>query len=390
MHSTTSRPALSSRLPITDRLSSTLNATRWIAATLVMLSHVRKLLFASADTLPHIALPYKLFYFLTALGDEAVMIFFVISGFLVGGISLAKADAGRLSLRSYGLDRLSRIYVVLLPALVIGGCLDAIGIAFFNASGLYSGTTGLPIAMVIKATGHLGPDTLAGNLAMLQGNYVPAYGSNGPLWTLACEWWYYVAFAGAVAASRARMPARAIGIAALLLAVAALWGHGMILAIVWVMGIAASLYVRSSLPKPPIGVGLVVLIAGLLVAVRMHGAAATDTGFSWPQLAGRLAMGAAFTVFIVSAARGDRALPFAEMHARLADFSYSLYLVHTPVIVFAIAMLHDKSGLPLFAAPSLGQFIIAIAISIAAFAFAFLFSLATEKQTARVRKALQA
>ena len=55
---------------------------RGIASLLVVLSHIREILFGVADLTNILYYP---FYFITGLGHESVMIFFVISGFLVGG-----------------------------------------------------------------------------------------------------------------------------------------------------------------------------------------------------------------------------------------------------------------------------------------------------------------
>jgi peptidoglycan/LPS O-acetylase OafA/YrhL len=41
---------------------------------------------------------------------------------------------------------------------------------------------------------HLSFNTFVGNVMQLQEITVPSLGSNGPLWSLANEWWYYVLF----------------------------------------------------------------------------------------------------------------------------------------------------------------------------------------------------
>jgi peptidoglycan/LPS O-acetylase OafA/YrhL len=41
---------------------------------------------------------------------------------------------------------------------------------------------------------HLGPEVLLGNLVFLQAILVPTWGSNGPLWSLAFEFWFYIWF----------------------------------------------------------------------------------------------------------------------------------------------------------------------------------------------------
>jgi len=69
------------------------------------------------------------------LGDR----FLVMSGYLVGGSVLRSRKAGRWSWRSYLLGCLSRLYVVLLPALLLGGLIDWFGMRQAGAQVLYSG-----------------------------------------------------------------------------------------------------------------------------------------------------------------------------------------------------------------------------------------------------------
>ena len=78
------------------------------------------------------------FYFVTGLGHEAVVIFFVMSGLLVGGLSLERYVARRFVPSEFVIQRLSRIYIVLIPALMMGFTLDFIGLANFNAAAIYT------------------------------------------------------------------------------------------------------------------------------------------------------------------------------------------------------------------------------------------------------------
>ena len=84
---------------------------------------------------------------------------------------------------------------MLIPALIIGCVLDWLGIRLFDLSGIYThpdqfytNTFGNNIAK------HLNFGIFAGNLLQLQTIIVSSLGSNGPLWSLANEWWYYVLF----------------------------------------------------------------------------------------------------------------------------------------------------------------------------------------------------
>src|ERR1039458_4811324 len=59
-----------------------------------------------------------LFFALTRPGLEYVVIFFILSGFLVGGKVMEKIRKDTFDLKAYVLDRVSRIFVPLLPALL--------------------------------------------------------------------------------------------------------------------------------------------------------------------------------------------------------------------------------------------------------------------------------
>lgn len=64
-----------------------------------------------------------------------------------------------------------------------------------------SRSTAAPIASIAApfVTG-VNVTALFGNLFMLQDVLTPTRGSNGPLWSLSYEWWYYCLFAFALAA----------------------------------------------------------------------------------------------------------------------------------------------------------------------------------------------
>jgi peptidoglycan/LPS O-acetylase OafA/YrhL len=68
----------------------------------------------------------------------AVIVFFVISGFLIGGRAILNVESKRFGVIDYSVQRFSRIYTVLIPALIVGYMLDWSGIAFFNASEIYN------------------------------------------------------------------------------------------------------------------------------------------------------------------------------------------------------------------------------------------------------------
>ena len=71
-----------------------LDSIRIGAALLVVLGHCRFLYFGTPENVAQSNIWRQLFYLFTGLGHEAVVLFFVLSGFLVGGQILASKAKG--------------------------------------------------------------------------------------------------------------------------------------------------------------------------------------------------------------------------------------------------------------------------------------------------------
>ncbi|GAA5511082.1 acyltransferase family protein [Novipirellula caenicola] len=128
-------------------------------------------------------------------GHEAVVFFFVTSGFLVGGGVCECSRTRPLDWRRYLADRSSRLYAVLVFALLLGAMCDSIGSHYFNAFGFYSNQTPHPVAVIGGPfVERLDLSHFLASLFMLQEIALPSFGSNDPLWSLAHEWWYYLLF----------------------------------------------------------------------------------------------------------------------------------------------------------------------------------------------------
>ena len=102
---------------LTPFASSALDGIRGAAALAVYLGHLRASLFVDALE-AHLGIVGRFFYYATGLGHQAVVVFFVLSGFLVGG-SLLRTEPEPGRWRAYALARATRLYVVLLPACII-------------------------------------------------------------------------------------------------------------------------------------------------------------------------------------------------------------------------------------------------------------------------------
>jgi peptidoglycan/LPS O-acetylase OafA/YrhL len=371
-------------------LSQLIEAARWLGALLIVLLHTNNMFINQADIMsaPHPA-PAYVWWFLAAyeLGHQAVVGFFVISGWLVGGAAIEKTLRGQDYLRDYFIHRFSRIYLVLIPALLLTLALDGAGRALFSDAGVYD----WPLFQ-----GHFSATLFFANCLSLQGIAADFFGTNGPLWSLACEFWYYITFPLLLLPfTRTYTPAVRFGGftlgLVLTLALAApeksWFGFGFLL---WAMGAAASRAPRPLIGSRWLSLGIyaaTVTIIRLLVRAKL---VAAHPGLDHVADV----VSAALLVNLLLAFRdapqeGFSALRW-KIHAPLANFSFSLYAVHMPLAIFARAGAGHFLGRdwPLRLA-TFENYAAAIVVILAASASAYGFSRLTEANTGAARRALR-
>jgi peptidoglycan/LPS O-acetylase OafA/YrhL len=168
-----------------------LDLVRGLAALIVFTGHLRIICFKEVS-LSEIGLFAKLFYFVTGYGHQAVVIFFVLSGFFIIKSIDESARANKWNFSNYSINRLSRLWTVLIPALLIGFVIDRFGFHFFPSTLGY--TEQIKYFEGLNARESLNASVFIGNVSFLQGILVPTLGFNTPTWTLPYEFWYYVLF----------------------------------------------------------------------------------------------------------------------------------------------------------------------------------------------------
>ena len=158
---------------------------RGLASCFVMCGHLRSFVFENFGSLNEPSWIVKIFYALTSLGHASVIIFFAMSGFLVGGKALIDMRTDRWSWSRYLLRRSTRLLIVVVPALLATLLFDWIGIKLTGNAGydgslyqLYISGPSLDKPLNYSAW------TFLGNLAFLQTIHVPIFGSNLPMWSL--------------------------------------------------------------------------------------------------------------------------------------------------------------------------------------------------------------
>lgn len=319
---------------MTTSLSSFLHFLRWISALVVVAGHLRAFLFVPYQQLHSPGTLLKTFYWATGFGHQAVLVFFVLSGFLVGGSVVEKVRSRTFAWKGYIVNRVSRLYPVLLAALVFGWCLDYAGWHFLNSAGLY--TVFGPNAMIgvinYDASQRLGLLPFVTNLCMLQGICGATFGTNGPLWSLSMEFWYYLLFPAAMLGAVTRTwkgllcwnTLILVGLVAFL----PLEFHAYFL--IWIMGVAAAVI---RIPFRRVWPWAVILFATLVNS---------RVGFG-PYYLQELSIGLACALLIcVVKNSGGLTLPLARIHERLSGFSYSVYLFHFPLLIFCLSALRQS------------------------------------------------
>lgn len=306
-----------------------LDALRALAAFLVLTGHVRGFVIVDFASATDVGLLARAVYVATSFAHQAVIVFFALSGFLIGGQVLVRMRDQSFSWRLYALRRITRLWIVVIPALALTLAFDRIGMTSAGAAGYAGEWYGLlssgPDAPVDHSLG-----TFLGNVAFLQTISVPVFGSNGPLWSLANEFWYYLAFPLVASAVLLRRPAPW----RLLFAVA---GIGLLvwlplwlleLGLVWIAGAAFGWFAAEARWAGLFATWYARAIAVLLAAAAL--AYGRFGGSGNGDLVLGLAIAACLPVLALLPA--PRSGLYALLAQRGAAISYTLYLTHFPLL----------------------------------------------------------
>jgi peptidoglycan/LPS O-acetylase OafA/YrhL len=303
-----------------------LDAMRGLAAVSVLGTHLRQVFFVPYREAGR-GLLVDFLYIDHYVARAAVIFFFALSGYLVGMSVVHSIEGARWSWRDYLLARLSRLYVVLVPALLLTALLDWIGRtnalshwAYFNDPAEAGFTTA-------------SLDTLRnffGSLFFLQNIHTGCYGSNSALWSLSCEFWYYIAFPVIALAVIRR---RGWIVSLLLLGAIGWFAGGPVAALFpcWLAGLGIGLLarkrqIRSAYLRRAVAAAA---IAGLLGAIAASGVHKLN-GYAADYVISGIAMMLIWVALSSPPANGV----YARAAVFLSEMSYTLYLVHLPLLFF--------------------------------------------------------
>jgi peptidoglycan/LPS O-acetylase OafA/YrhL len=347
---------------------------RFLTALLVVLCHARPdhwVAWAELDADSQ-GIVSMLFFLLIRPGPEAVVVFFVLSGYLVGASVIRRCVNGAFSASEYFVNRAARIATPLFPAILLTiGC-----VGFVQP----------------RWPAHYIPEIL-GNLLQMQGILTNPMTGNPPLWSLSYEVWFYV-LAGALGMAWTN---RGVSSSKRLLAGAAIlallsFGCVVILDmsyfVCWLLGALAGL---SPLKFPGRNLTCAGVI-GVLLAVALSQATNPQQGglliqSPWLHRAGTVLLGISISFLLpvlVQAGERLRHIPFTRHGSQLAAFSYTLYLTHFPLLL-VMRSWHEP-----YRAMSLSSIWLYVCKIVICLIVAMIFYLSFERHTEHVRQWLKA
>lgn len=274
-----------------------------------------------------------------SFGHQAVMLFFVLSGFVIHYSSYNQSlKTGGLAIGTYLGKRIKRIYPPFLFALLLTFVLDGLGTALgYN---IYTGTTNFWL-MNKNITSDLSLTTLLGSLGMVQTMLTPLWGTDGPLWTLMYEWWFYILYIPVFFINkRSPVLTTVIVAATFILSLCVSTEDYPVVKIfnyffAWYIGVLVADWYLGRLGSPKHKAALVAFVVLVIVAATVWGNF-KDIADYYTSLM--------FAVLIYTSILFHNHLTQFRILQPLSDLSYTLYVIHFPILVFMSGWLQQYLG----------------------------------------------
>ncbi|MGX9219436.1 acyltransferase family protein [Massilia varians] len=355
--------------------SMLISLLRGLAALQVAAAHLRAQVYPGFDTVQDPSLAFQGLAFATGFAYLAVIVFFVLSGWLVGGSLLNRLDTDR-AIANYAIDRVTRLWIVLIPTF---GAMLLLGMATSTLD---------PARPSFALDNAYSAPAFIGNLVGLQNIVVPEFGGNFPLWSLSNETWYYVLFPLLVMLFRTRSTSYRLVILVAVVAIVHLLNEAILLYFsIWLLGAAFSRVRIECGPLLRWALFLGVVAAAVIIRLKGKSHIAVDS------FAQYLLFSLVFVLFLSSMqfrrTRGHATEWLNRIGRFFSEFSFTLYVLHIPLIAALLRL----------AAPVLGDgklnpnqpldMLVYLILYLGLVAGAYLFHLPFEAKTYRVREWLK-
>jgi peptidoglycan/LPS O-acetylase OafA/YrhL len=346
------------RKAISQESSVFLNLIRFVSCELVVIGHF----LTKYQPVP----AEPLFKLGTTIGGVAVLLFFILSGLLISYSLHNKLGNPAYRFRNYFVDRFSRIYSGLLPAILLGAIITMViyvtNYAYFvNLCSMQSTPSPLNFVMTLGMLENF-PVKFFNSLLSGFGLSFPfpevtPFGFNGILWTLVILWWIYIVFgwivigsAGFIRKQESSKSSKAIFfvVAALLsLLLIGMYQENSGLVTVWFVGALMMLAVSSKTVNTKIKSNLAPRLLGILFALSFAGALyGMYATFAWTDQYYGLGLGLLLSACVFLGVLFFNAGGFKPVSSLIlnkhvvslitmgAGFSYTLFVTHYPIIIF--------------------------------------------------------
>ena len=342
---------------ISKESSVFLNLIRLVSCELVVICHF----LTRYQPIPWDAL-FKLG---SIIGGAAVLLFFILSGLLISYSLHNKLDNPEYRFRNYFVDRFSRIYSGLLPAMLLGTIIVVViyvtNYAYFvDLCSMQSTPSPLNFVMTLGMLESF-PVAFFNSLLSVFGLSFPLpqvtpYGFNGILWTLVILWWIYMVFGwiviGSVGLIRKQKSSKSykvifLVVAALLsLLLIGLYQQNSSLVTVWFVGALMMLAISSKTVNTKISSNLATRLLGILFILSLASALYGMYVAAWTGQYYGLGLGVLLSTFVFLGVLFFNSGGFKQASKLMlnkhvvsgitigAAFSYTLFVTHYPIIIF--------------------------------------------------------
>ena len=324
---------------IHGRASFFLNCLRVSAAELVLIGHIFFWFGISEAAIQ--------------MASFGVAIFFILSGLLISNSVFSKLHLQGHSFVTYFIDRFARIYSGLLPVLLLILVFDYTHLALFpehyhSFDYVFGYPISTPFFHDFRAENFIGSPLMLQHIPLPQLDIGFGFGSGRSLWSLGIEWWLYLSFGWTVIGysqfkNKKWLYLTLLGIfwtiPVIYLVFAPVLRN---LVITWYSGVLITILMARNYRTPRKTV-----LVGLFVTLSLCAAYLFITTQNPYDLVADL-LAAAAVLCILTILRDDRAIMSTKVHSAIefmADYSYTLYLIHMPIIIFVHALL---AGAPEF------------------------------------------
>lgn len=265
------------------------------------------------------------------LAHFSVIIFFVLSGYLIG-YTTTNNNRG---LKKYLVARFSRLYSVLIPVLIIMFVIEKL-IGFIDYASLSSITRGMSLPRYVISGLYLNEIWF----------FSAAPALNAPLWSLSFEFWFYIIFGLWFFRQKNNWILTGLLILSILIA------GPKILSMfpIWLFGMLAFKLPRPNFKYNRILFGIIALILTFFILFQMR-AIPFEIGNKPLFFAGQfikdwvlgLLLGFVFWLLPLTD-KIEKSTPRIIKFRKVADLTYTIYLTHLPILYLLKALFDFKQG----------------------------------------------